>query len=1434
VRAVDVAGAVTPAFTGTVSLTLGAGAPAGAVLSGTTSVAAVAGVAAFTDVRLTVPGTYTLSASTPTLASVSTASFTIVPGAAATLAFQNYPIVGATAGATLDPVTVIARDAFNNTVTSFTGQVTLTPAPAAAAAGDSGAAAAVTGSQANVVLSGPVTVNAVAGVATFTNLQMLVAGRYALSAIATGLVTAVGPAFNIVPGPASTLSLASGGGQSGPGGAALTSPIVVKVSDAFGNGVGGVIVTFAPVAGSGTVNPVSATSAAGTGLAQTAWTLTGAAGAKTLNASASGLLPNPLVVTATATTSSGFARTWTGATSTAWEVATNWSPAGVPGPADDLTIPVTGNAPNIAAPAVAGSLIVATGATLTNTSTLTVAGSLDAGTTIVGGGEVIVNGATGTLKGNITGNLTVAAGIYTLIADLNVSGSVTINGTGKLDVNNQDLGISGNLVTSAGGRLVMPSGGAVDVAGNVTFGGASTTGQITAGYVRLQGNFTTSGTAYAASGSHTLYLNGTTGTQTLTFTSPVAGQGINHLVLDQASDKVMAGAPEIVGNVSLLINTSPVSGAATVRIGGNFSDATDYGEDMYGGWLVANTEFFGTGRTINTAYFTSNLAITGTVSFITLPPELRAGSRAAVSSDVVRILNPYYAIVNGNVTITGSAAQLTIGANQVYVYGDFATSAGGKLAMTDDYSFLGITGSATFAGGSTAGLLTTGTLAVIGDFTQGGGAANAFAPSGDHITYIGVYYDGGDLRSDVRAPRSRASVPLAVPPGARDPVRRPGAFAAAARAGTEARAAARAAGEARRAAQRARLDAVRPARPGNGTAAFESWVRSIAARRRAVSVPRGSRTATAPGVVVRGQIGEELTGTSTVTFANPTSSGFAHLYIAGNEVVLGSDLNVLGRLETGFSEYFVLTTSGPARVVTSRGADVRHLTFDNVSWVILDGHYISTMDYVTFVNMDPTVDQFSMSRTSDELAPPCDCSSYYYLYWWAFETTPTTGKYIRLNDTNGTAVHTLEVYLEDPSPSTHEGFVATSGGAIISHWPQTFAWTGLGSTDNWNEGANWTTGYPPWSGDNVVIPTGTPRDPYLSVTAAVRNLTIGAGKVVHTNCNPLAVYGDVVTDLAAKGVVDECESHDLTLEGGGDVNSVVGFFDEVTVNGNYQIAGPGNLVKINNHIAVLGNLTINGGMLTMCPDAESSCSGDMLVGGSGTLIMNNAADQVVSGSGSIVFDGANTAGLLTAGTLTLFNGGNLVTGGGSSSAFAPSGSHKVVISGSSAVNFAVPEESFFQNLDILPGGSLDMDSPVIVNGTLTRGAGASAVNITGSGGTTAHLLTASALAGFTTGSPTLISNVSILLGNGASAVFNDVTFSGYHAGFSGSIFAINRSGGPFTFSGLNFSGAGFTPSATAHFIHNVGPANITIAGSVPAAGTLGTHYITTGGTVSWP
>ncbi|MFL5343349.1 MAG: S8 family serine peptidase [Hyalangium sp.] len=139
----------------------------GATAGGTTTVAAVNGVATFSGVFVGKAGTgYKLVASASGLDSATSSAFNITPAAAAKVAFVTQPSTGI-AGAPLAPAVQVAiQDAFGNT-TNSSANVTVSMNPNADGA----------------TLGGTTTVAAVGGVASFTNLLITKAGAgYTLSA----------------------------------------------------------------------------------------------------------------------------------------------------------------------------------------------------------------------------------------------------------------------------------------------------------------------------------------------------------------------------------------------------------------------------------------------------------------------------------------------------------------------------------------------------------------------------------------------------------------------------------------------------------------------------------------------------------------------------------------------------------------------------------------------------------------------------------------------------------------------------------------------------------------------------------------------------------------------------------------------------------------------------------------------------------------------------------------------------------------------------------------------------------------------------------------------------------------------------------------------------------------------------------------------------
>jgi predicted outer membrane repeat protein len=205
VNIVDAAGNPTSS-TANVTLALGTN-PSGATLSGTLTVAAVNGTATFANLSLDKVGNgYTVTASGSALSGATSGAFNVTAGAPAQLVFVQQPTNGAPNVSIAPPVTVRLLDAFGNT-TGATSSVSI----------------AIGSNPGGGVLSGTTSVNAVAGIATFSTLSIDKPGAgYTLVASSAGAPAATSAPFDItnrilaiaLPG-GEALTLAMQGGGAG-------------------------------------------------------------------------------------------------------------------------------------------------------------------------------------------------------------------------------------------------------------------------------------------------------------------------------------------------------------------------------------------------------------------------------------------------------------------------------------------------------------------------------------------------------------------------------------------------------------------------------------------------------------------------------------------------------------------------------------------------------------------------------------------------------------------------------------------------------------------------------------------------------------------------------------------------------------------------------------------------------------------------------------------------------------------------------------------------------------------------------------------------------------------------------------------------------------------------------------------------------------------
>ena len=222
----DSAGIKVTSSTASITLALGNN-PSGGSLGGYTipvTVNAIAGVATFSNLSINKAGTgYTLVASSGSFNATST-GFNISVGTANKLAFTVQPSNALINASIAPPVQVTVQDAVGNTVTSSTDPITL-------ALGNNPSGGSLGG------YTIPVTVNAIAGVATFSNLSINSPGiGYTLIATSGSLTSATSTAFNII-GPATKLAFTVQPPTNPAANTPITPVVKVTIQDAVGNTV---------------------------------------------------------------------------------------------------------------------------------------------------------------------------------------------------------------------------------------------------------------------------------------------------------------------------------------------------------------------------------------------------------------------------------------------------------------------------------------------------------------------------------------------------------------------------------------------------------------------------------------------------------------------------------------------------------------------------------------------------------------------------------------------------------------------------------------------------------------------------------------------------------------------------------------------------------------------------------------------------------------------------------------------------------------------------------------------------------------------------------------------------------------------------------------------------------------------------------------------
>ena len=454
------------------------------------------------------------------------------------------PVTFTATGTVGSPTTIAANSVTTQSATAGTSVAT----PPSVKVTDAGGNPVTGVSVAFSVFSGggsmaPLTVATNAsGIATVTSWTLgNVAGANSVRATVSGLAGSpvtfsatgtVGVATSLVANSVTT--------QSATVSAAVTTPPSVKVTDAVGNGVSGVSVTFTLVSGNGTLSPASpatvVTNASGIATLTT-WTLGAAAGANSVSAAASGLAGSPITFNATGTVGTPTA---VSANSVTTQSATAGSAASAP-PSVRVTDaggnPVSGVSVVFAMTAGGGVLSPVSPATVaTNASGIATLTSWTLGTTA--GVNTVTATVTGLTGSPVTFSATGTAGVATtLIANSLAAQSATVStavaappSVKVTDANGNGVGGASVVFTlTAGGGAMTPATPATIVtnAGGVatlttwTVGASAGTNTITAAATGLTGSPVTFNATGTVGTPTTIAANSVT-TQTATAGTAVA------------------------------------------------------------------------------------------------------------------------------------------------------------------------------------------------------------------------------------------------------------------------------------------------------------------------------------------------------------------------------------------------------------------------------------------------------------------------------------------------------------------------------------------------------------------------------------------------------------------------------------------------------------------------------------------------------------------------------------------------------------------------------------------------------------------------------------------------------------------------------------------------------------------------------------------------
>jgi hypothetical protein len=421
-------------------------------------------------------------------------------------------------------------------------------------------------------------------------------------------------------------------------------------------------------------------------------------------------------------------KTWTGASSTNWFTAANWSPAGAPGNADQIIINATTNQPILSGNRTignGGSITINSGASLTITGSISINGN---GQLHINGGELNHSGSAFNFPFNSHVSVLLNSGKFSTNAtNFKVNSTMEMNG--------------GELVANAGlavhsGKSFVATAGKIRVNGHLDIQSSNSTFFAGSDSLIVNGRITLNSNTSFYGGSAKIVINRQSGqnnqlsgnwfTQNATVVfNPSSPPGNNLTNISSSGAVFRVGQGNVMFMDSIYVGNNATlwadSGIVTFNTGVQVSSDGTINNDIgtlnfqgsavftntgtlnagsgslnFGGDVVVNNNNGNINAGSSTIIIEGDISTPGNFNAGTSTVILAGDSTQSINNDItfynLEIQTTGTVIANGNVIVLndgviGDSTTLDLGSNQLNVQGEL-TDNGGNLAVATDRPFV--------------------------------------------------------------------------------------------------------------------------------------------------------------------------------------------------------------------------------------------------------------------------------------------------------------------------------------------------------------------------------------------------------------------------------------------------------------------------------------------------------------------------------------------------------------------------------------------------------------------------------------------------------------------------------------------------------------------------------------------------------------------------